>query len=315
MPKIMISRTDTVADQAQATDDLEILNHRLGERVKELQCLYGIAQLVEHHSDNIDSLIQGITNLIPPSWQFPEITCARIILRDQQFETEGFKNSRWKQSANIVVDGKRAGLVEVYYLKKMPGSDEGPFLKEERVLIDAIAERIGRIVERVFAVEEARFAQEELKVERAMLREANIALRVLLRRMEDEKANIKDAMATNVDKVLLPILNTLETEVPSGQKAYVQLLRQSLTEIASPLVTKLSKRLLHLTPIEIQTCNMIRRGLTTKEIATMRHVAPATVRGQREFIRRKLGIVNKEVNLTTYLQSFERELSDSAVVD
>ncbi len=302
-------RLGRVVERVNATDDLERLHHHLHERVKELQCLYGIAQLVEQHGDDTDLLIQGVTDLIPPSWQYPEISCARIILNDRQYESEGFRTTRWRQYANIVVDGQKAGSVEVCYFEKMPDSDEGPFLKEERALIDAIAERIGRVVERTVAVGRARYAHEELKVERTTLQETNTALRVLLARIEDEKREIRDTILANVDKILLPILHTLEIEAPPGQEAYVQLLRQSLTEIASPLISDLSRKHLDLTPIEFQICNMIRNGLTTKEIARLRHVATATVRGQRESIRRKLGIVNREVNLVTYLQSYEHQPS------
>lgn len=298
-------RIGRLAERIQATEESHKLHHHLGERVKELQCLYGIAQLVDRCGDNSDSLLQGIADIIPTSWQYPEDTCARIIFNEKQFVTEGFKITRWKQSANITVNGRKIGTVEVCYHKKMPDSAEGPFLVEERALINAIAERIGRVTERLRAVEKSYYAHRELKVERARLQESNTALKVVLARIEDEKKEIKASMLANVDKILMPILHTLEQEVPAGQKAYVELLRQNLEEIASPLVDVLSRRHLSLTPVEIQICNMIISGLTTKQIARMRHVSPSTVRGQREYIRRKFGIIHKDINLVTYLQAFE----------
>ena len=105
-------------------------------------------------------MFQGIVCLVAPSWQHPEITCARIILGGQEFRTENFRECVWKQTRDIVVRGKRAGSLEVSYLEERPESDEGPFLKEERSLINAIAERLGRITERKRAEEELRKAKE-----------------------------------------------------------------------------------------------------------------------------------------------------------
>jgi PAS domain S-box-containing protein len=121
--------------------------HDLGERVKELNCLYGISKVVEQQDISLEEILQGIVNLIPASWQYPEITCARVILGDQVFVTDKFNESVWKQGGDIIVHGERAGALEVFYLEERPEIYEGPFLKEERNLIDAIAERLGKIIE------------------------------------------------------------------------------------------------------------------------------------------------------------------------
>jgi len=100
-------------------------------------------------------------------------------------------------------------VVEVYYTKKMPREDEGPFLKEERALIDAVAERLARTAERMRAEEELREAHAQLQVERRALQEANSALRTVLARIEDEKSAIKTAIIANVDRIIMPILPRL----------------------------------------------------------------------------------------------------------
>lgn len=127
---------------------LQKKTHALGERVKELNCLYGISNLVEKHGISLEKILLGIVNIIPPAWQYPEITCARIKLGNEEFATKGFKDTPWKQSSCITVKGKKAGFLEVYYREERPESYEGPFLKEERYLIDVIAKRIGEIIER-----------------------------------------------------------------------------------------------------------------------------------------------------------------------
>jgi len=120
----------------------------LTERVKELNCLYGISKLIENPELSIEEIIQGTVDLIPPAWQHPEITCSRIILGDKEYKTRNFEKTNWKQACDITMHGGRVGSFEVYYLEEKPEIDEGPFLKEERTLINAIAERLGHIVER-----------------------------------------------------------------------------------------------------------------------------------------------------------------------
>ncbi len=122
--------------------------HELGERGKELNCLYAISSLVEKRDISLEEILQGTVQLIPPAWQYPEITCARIMLEGQEFRTSNFDETIWKQASDIIVHGKPSGILEVCCLEKRPESNEGPFLKEEGSLINAIAERLGRIIER-----------------------------------------------------------------------------------------------------------------------------------------------------------------------
>jgi len=134
----------------------------LRERVKELTCLYGISQLVEATDSTRDSILNGIVKLIPPAWQYPEITVARIVVDGKPYSTPGFRDVGQKQTADIVVEGQPRGTVEVVYLKERPLRDEGPFLKEERSLIEAIAREIAHILERETAERQKRDLQEQL---------------------------------------------------------------------------------------------------------------------------------------------------------
>ncbi len=121
--------------------------NELNERVKELNCLYAISKLIEKPNILLEEILQGIVELIPPAWQYPEITCARLILEGHEFQTENFRDTRWKQIRNIMVHDKRLGTLEVGYLEEMPEHDEGPFLKEEIHLLNMIVERVSTIIE------------------------------------------------------------------------------------------------------------------------------------------------------------------------
>ena len=127
--------------------DRDQLLQDLRERIKELTCLYEISKLIDKPGITLEEIIRGTVDLLPPAWQYPEVTCARTIFEDQIFQTDNFRETQWSQSSGIKVHGETLGSVEVYYLEEKPEDHEGPFLKEERDLIDAIAERLGGIIE------------------------------------------------------------------------------------------------------------------------------------------------------------------------
>ncbi len=124
------------------------LLHDMGERVKELRGLYAISTIMEDPSLSIEAIMTRAVEVLPNAWQYPENTCARINLNGADYTTDNYRDTEWKQSAEIKTHGKTIGLVEVCYLEEKPLEDEGPFLAEERSLINAIAENLGRNVER-----------------------------------------------------------------------------------------------------------------------------------------------------------------------
>lgn len=134
----------------------------LRERVKELSCLYGIAQIAARPNVSLDDILQSIAELLPPAWQYPEITVARIILDGRTYSATAFRESARKQTSDIVVAGILRGTVEVAYCEKRPELDEGPFLREERNLIDAVARQVALLLERKQAEEERSKLQTQL---------------------------------------------------------------------------------------------------------------------------------------------------------
>lgn len=144
-------------------DNEQAQNVALRERVKELTCLYSLAQLVESSDISLAEILQGAAELLPPAWQYPELAAARLILDGQSHTTANFKEDGQAQSAPIVVNGKPRGRVEVVYIEDMPPAHEGPFLKEERNLINAVARQIALIIERRQAEEDRFRLQDQLR--------------------------------------------------------------------------------------------------------------------------------------------------------
>jgi signal transduction histidine kinase len=150
-----------IRERQQAETILRKRTHQLGERVKELNCLYAVSRLLAQRGSSLEELLQKTVELIPPAWQYPEITCARAIVEDRSYQTPVFRKTRWRQECPIRIDGRLAGQLEVCYLARRPVQDEGPFLKEERNLLAVLAERIGPMVKQSKA-EEALLRQQQL---------------------------------------------------------------------------------------------------------------------------------------------------------
>jgi len=128
--------------QDEVTSDYKI--DALKERVKELNCLYSLTSVVKDNNLSFDEALQKIITLIPPAWQYPDITCAKITIGGRKYKTKNYKETKWSQVSNIISNNKKIGTLEVYYIEERPEIDEGPFLIDERRLIDAIADLIGK---------------------------------------------------------------------------------------------------------------------------------------------------------------------------
>jgi hypothetical protein len=121
---------------------VEVILHDLQERAKELNCLYRVDELLGFWDVPLEETLRAIVEILPPGWQYPHDCQARIVLGSKSIQSSNFRPTEWVQSAKIVVQGETLGTVEVSYVQAMPRSDEGPFLKEERKLIETIADRI-----------------------------------------------------------------------------------------------------------------------------------------------------------------------------
>jgi len=152
-----------ITERQETVETLSRLAQNLGERVKELDCLFGISDIVENSSGSLKQIVRETTNILPRSWSHPEIACARIVLTGLKSQTDNFRISPWRQSVDIFVHGKLAGSVEVCYLQQMPERDEGPFLAEERRLLHGVAQRLGRTAERIRAETLLREKEAELR--------------------------------------------------------------------------------------------------------------------------------------------------------
>lgn len=146
---------------------------------------------------------------------------------------------------------------------------------------------------------------EEMVRERtASLQEANAALKVLLRRIEEDKLELSDRMQFNIKELIVPYLEKLSlSKLTPQQETIMEILESNLDDIVAPYMHTLSSRFLNLTPTEIRVANLIIQGRTSKEISGIMRASKRTIDTHRCNIRRKMGIDNEHVNLRTRLMS------------
>jgi PAS domain S-box-containing protein len=142
----------------------------------------------------------------------------------------------------------------------------------------------------------------ELAEKTENLEQVNVALTVLLKKRDADKRELEDRMLANVKTLVTPYLEKLKkSNLTERQSGYLNILGENLNNIISPFLHRLSTRQLGYTPTEIQVANMIKDGMTSKEIAEIMNLSPETVSNHRKNIRKKSGIANKKVNLRTAL--------------
>jgi DNA-binding CsgD family transcriptional regulator len=146
--------------------------------------------------------------------------------------------------------------------------------------------------------------EQELEEKSRNLQDANAALRVLLKRREDDKIELEEKVICNVRELILPYLENLKiTPLDSQQLNQLNILERNTNEIISPFLRTLSTRYPNLTPMEIKVINFIKEGRTTKEMAELLSASARTVEVHRDNIRKKLGLRNKKANLKSHLMA------------
>jgi PAS domain S-box-containing protein len=152
-----------ITERKRMEASLQERTYDLWERVKEINCLHSISEITEKRSIPMEEVLQGSVDRIPYGWRYPEVTCAQVVLEGRKFRTHNFRETDWKLANNISVHGDIVGTVEVYYLEEKPLADEGPFINEERDLLDAIAKHLGKFVERLRSRQALRESEEKYR--------------------------------------------------------------------------------------------------------------------------------------------------------
>lgn len=198
-----------MAQIPRSEEDIQRLIAERKERLKELTCINQTTQIIKENR-SVDQTLNQIVRLLPNAWQYPEMTAARIRLQDRVYSSPGFRESKWKQSQNFTTIDHKDGGIEIYYLKDFPNSDEGPFLKEERHLIDNLASIISNYLNSIQAQQLLKKTVDEDSVRNEIIqfkKPSEINSRMLLQKfLNKQNANrdiFHDLMPYKVKEILL----------------------------------------------------------------------------------------------------------------
>ena len=136
----------------------------LTERIKELNCLYGISNLLENHGVSLPWILSRAVTLIPAALQFPEKACASITLDGGEYFSANFRKTPWSSKTPIMLDERQVGELEVFYSEEVAGDARGLFLEEERHLLRAIGERLSRVLGMKLAEEALKESEERYRL-------------------------------------------------------------------------------------------------------------------------------------------------------
>jgi DNA-binding CsgD family transcriptional regulator len=276
----------------------------LSERVKELNCLYNVSKLLGRKDIPMDDILTMLVEILLPAWQYVDIASARLVLDKQPYSSANFKETPWKLREEIFVFKRRAGFVEVCYVKKPEKTGKIFFLPAEKKLLRSVAELIGSLVEQRESQTVLEHSAELLKAQKRELEEKNIALKEILARIEIEKKEMQEQFAAGIEKLVMPIVRRLGNRHldPGQAEKYLHLLMTNLEGITSAYARKMSDDKSRLSPREVEICGMVKDGLSSKEIADLLRISVLTVERHRHNARKKLGLAGEKFNLTTYLR-------------
>jgi len=162
------------------------------------------------------------------------------------------------------------------------------------------------ITERKRAEKALKQREEEVRIKTTGLDELNAALRVLLKRRNNDKTELEEKILVNVKQLVIPLLEEVKKRrLNPEQMGYLDMLESNLNDIISPFLRNLSTKYVNLTPTEIRVAYLIKEGRTTKEIAEVMALSPRTIETHRKKIRTKLGLDKSKENLRSHLMPFQ----------
>ena len=175
----------------------------LTERIKELNCLYGISNLLENNGVSLPWILSRAVTLIPAALQFPEKACASITLDGGEYFSANFRKTPWSSKTPIMLDERQVGELEVFYSEEVAGDAHGLFLEEERHLLRAIGERLSRVL--------------GMKLAEEALKESEERYRILMEQVTDGVALIQEGLLCYVNPVFCRMFDLPSAHLALGR--------------------------------------------------------------------------------------------------
>ncbi len=201
-----------ITERKQVEEQREKLLHDMEERVKELRCMYGIATSIGTRR-RLEETFHDVVNILPSGLYYPKITCVRIRFDEAEYTSELFKETPWKLRSGIVIDGEERGSVECCYLQERPALDEGPFLREERSLINGIARALSEAAKHMLAAKALYQAKQAAEDTSRQLEESVRHANMLVQEATETSTRLKDMQSQIVQSEKMASIGQLAAGV------------------------------------------------------------------------------------------------------
>lgn len=306
--KFMLSTTSVVIYTAKASGDYgatfisENITQLTGFKARSF--IQNPSFWLDHiHPDDVQHVLEGVANVFnkdiyKDEYRFRKKDGSYIWVSDEQRLVRD-KKGRPDEIVGFWLDitkNKEAEeeLQRAYELMEQRVEERTAELREANI---QMRQEIDERIRFEKALEER---EEELKQQTVALEQKNIALREIIAQIEVEKRKIKDNIMANVHVTITPILEKLRLQNVAPRQ--VALLYHHINDLTSSFSSGITNRSMKLTTKEIEICNMVKAGLSNKDISRLQNISRETVEGHRKRIRQKLGLTGRKINLTSYLQ-------------
>jgi DNA-binding NarL/FixJ family response regulator len=265
----------------------------------------GVLEMKAHRALS-DSLLEMCARV-----PFGKCLCGRAAMANEIVFADGLDDRHDFQYKGISPHGHycvpissgRDSVLGVITLYLKEGHHRDP---REEEFLNAVANTLVGIIELKKTEQALREREKELELKNLNLEEVNTALKVLLRKKDEDKKEHEEKVLCNIKVLVEPYLEKLKCDdLKKKQQSYVNIIESTLAEIVAPFARRLSCHYLNLTAAELRVAMLVRDGKRTKEIAGLMNVSDKTVEVHRRNIRKKLGIINTKANLRNHLLSFQ----------
>jgi len=264
-----------------------------------------LRQSEERHRKQFEEAIDAIFLADPETGMIVgcNIAATKLIEREKS-EIIG-KHQSFLHPAEDIINGvsktfKRHVIGEASELLEDKVVTQSGQIKDVAIRASRITIEGKEILQGIFRdITECKKAELELQEQKLALEQKNLALMEMIEHIERAKNKTKDDIAINVNEFLLPILKKLKLR--GAPAKYINLIQRHLEELTSSFGRKITEKSIKLTSREIEICNMVKGGLTSKEIAELLNISQQTIDKHRKNIRHKLNLSKKGVNLSSFL--------------
>jgi DNA-binding NarL/FixJ family response regulator len=285
------------------TSNQEELIQALKRKNKVLNCIYNFSRILDSNEDNEGCKFKEIVKNIRYGFESPDILHARLTIDEVVYKNSDFSETNNLLCETIKLANTVIGKLEVFY-----ETVAEKFTDDEIKLIKTLSNGL----ENTLAATRLEHTLENIKAknlkDQKKIEEKNVAIKVILEQLDDEKNQVKENVALNIEGNIKPLLKKLQSQQSSNSDfKKLEIIEGFLNDINHDFYKNTANLHFNLTPSEIRVCHLVKTGLVNKEVAEMLDISLNTVKNHIRSIRKKLGLTNTKESLINYFNSLSKD--------